>query len=87
MQLQLGPMPLHSSILAWKVPWTEEPGGLQSMGSQSIGHDLRTREITHTFCTAGHLQDPLWGTLELPVVLLSYSGWNRFAHGRDTATG
>ena len=28
-----------SSILAWKVPWTEEPGGLQSMGSQRVGHD------------------------------------------------
>ena len=27
----------HSSILAWKVPWTEEPGGLQSMGSQRVG--------------------------------------------------
>ena len=30
----------HSSILAWKIPWTEEPGGLQSMGSQRVGHDL-----------------------------------------------
>ena len=29
----------HSRILAWKIPWTEEPGGLQSMGSQRIGHD------------------------------------------------
>ena len=28
----------HSSILAWKIPWTEEPGGLQSMGSQIVGH-------------------------------------------------
>ena len=28
-----------SSILAWKTPWTEEPGGLQSMGSQRVGHD------------------------------------------------
>ena len=27
-------MPMHSSILAWKIPWTEEPGGLQSMGSR-----------------------------------------------------
>ena len=32
-------MATHSSILAWKVPWTEEPGGLQSMGSQRVGHD------------------------------------------------
>ena len=32
-------METHSSILAWIIPWTEEPGGLQSMGSQRIGHD------------------------------------------------
>ena len=29
----------HSSILAWSIPWTEEPGGLQSTGSQRVGHD------------------------------------------------
>ena len=29
----------HSSTLAWKIPWTEELGGLQSMGSQRVGHD------------------------------------------------
>ena len=29
----------HSSIVAWKIPWTEEPGRLQSMGSQRVGHD------------------------------------------------
>ena len=29
----------HSSTLAWKIPWTEEPGGLQSMGSQGVRHD------------------------------------------------
>ena len=32
-------MATHSSILAWKIPWTEEPGGLQSMGSPRVGHD------------------------------------------------
>ena len=32
-------MAAHSSTLAWKIPWTEEPGGLQSMGSQRVGHD------------------------------------------------
>ena len=30
----------HSSILAWEIPWTKEPGGLQSMGSQRVRHDL-----------------------------------------------
>ena len=32
-------MATHSSIVAWRVPWTEEPGGLQSTGSQREGHD------------------------------------------------
>ena len=32
-------MATHSSILAWRIPWTEEPGGLQSMGSQRAGHN------------------------------------------------
>ena len=32
-------MATHSSILAWKIPWTEEPGKLQSIGSQRVGHD------------------------------------------------
>ena len=33
-------MAAHSSTLAWKIPWTEEPGGLPSMGSHRVGHDL-----------------------------------------------
>ena len=36
----------HSSILAWEIPRTEEPGGLQSMGSQRVGHDLATKQQT-----------------------------------------
>ena len=35
-------MATHSSILAWKISWTEEPGGLQSMGSQRVGHNWAT---------------------------------------------
>ena len=35
-------MATHSSVLAWKIPWTEEPGRLQSMGSQRVGHNLMT---------------------------------------------
>ena len=33
-------MTAHSSILAWEIPWTEDPGGLQSMGLQKVSHDL-----------------------------------------------
>ena len=36
-------MVTHSSILTWKLPWTEEPGGLQSIGSQRVGHNLATK--------------------------------------------
>ena len=32
-------MAIHSSTIAWKIPWTEEPGRLQNMGSQRVGHD------------------------------------------------
>ena len=35
-------MATHSNILAWRIPWTEEPGGLQSLGSQRVGHDGAT---------------------------------------------
>ena len=38
-------MATYSSILAWKIPWTEEPGELQSMGSKRVGHD----RVTNTF--------------------------------------
>ena len=40
-------MATHSSILAWRIPWMEEYGGLQSTGSQRVGHDLAT-EQAHT---------------------------------------
>jgi len=36
-----------SSILAWEIPWTEEPGELQSMGSQRVRHDLATKQQQH----------------------------------------
>ena len=40
----------HSSTLAWKIPWTEEPGGLQSMGSLRVRHDLVTSLSLFTSC-------------------------------------
>ena len=40
-----GELATHSSILAWKIPWTEEPGGLQSMGSQSVRHNWATEHM------------------------------------------
>ena len=41
-------MATHSSIFTWEIPWMEEPGGLQSMGSQRLGRDLVTKQITKT---------------------------------------
>ena len=41
-------MTMHSSMLAWRVPWPEEPGRLQSMGWQRIRHDSTTKTTLHT---------------------------------------
>ena len=41
--LEVG-VPTHTSVFAWEIPWTEEPGRLQSMGSQRIGQDLMTKQ-------------------------------------------
>ena len=43
-------MTIHSSILSWRIPQTEEPGGLQSMGLQRVGHDRATHTHTHECC-------------------------------------
>ena len=40
-------MATHSSILAWRIPWAEEPGRLQSIGLQKVGHDCQVTEQTH----------------------------------------
>ena len=39
-------MATHSSTLAWKIPWTEEPGRLQSLGLQRVGHNLATSYVS-----------------------------------------
>ena len=51
-------MATHSSIPAWEIPWTEEPGGLQSMGLQRIGHNW----VTHTEHWAAN---PGWSYIEI----------------------
>ena len=43
-------MAIHSSILAWRIPWAEEPGRLQSMGSQKVGHNLVTKQQHQLVC-------------------------------------
>ena len=48
-------MVTHSSILAWGMPWTEEPGRLQSMGSRRVRHDLVTKQ--QPFLKIAHVRD------------------------------
>ena len=58
----------HSSILAWRTPWTEEPGGLQSMGSQRVGHDWVSSTCTFIYekirkiAQLGIIKTPILGT-------------------------
>ena len=46
-------MATHSSILVWEIPWTEDPGGLQSIGLQRVRHDLVTKEQQQTHAIIG----------------------------------
>ena len=46
-------MATHSSILAWEIPWTEEPGGLQSVGSQRVRHDLEAKQQQQNYHLTG----------------------------------
>ena len=63
-------MATHSSTLAWEIPWTEEPGGLQSMGSRRVGHDRATSLSLFTFMHWGRTWQPT------PVFLPGESqGW------------
>ena len=48
-------MATHSRILSWRISWTEEPGGLQSMGTQRAGHDRSDLACTHN-CNKNSLQ-------------------------------
>ena len=76
-------MATHISILAWRIPWTEEPGGLQSMGPQRIGHDRVTEHIhidprhslhlRHQHCS-GLLSSPLAQRLFWAACLVYISG-------------
>ena len=70
-------MATHSSILAWRIPWTEEPGGLQSTGSQRVRHDWSNFALMHTvkstginldFPLASEIQGGVVGTFNLQLV-------------------
>ena len=72
----------HSSTLAWKIPWTEEPGRLQSMGSQRVGHDWSTSLSLFTFTHWRRQWQPtpvlLSGKSHRRRRLLGCSPWGRY---------
>ena len=49
-------MATHSRILAGRIPWTEEPGGLQSMGLQRVGHDSVTKQQNYNISNSEEMQ-------------------------------
>ena len=63
-------METHSSTLAWKIPWTEEPGSLQSIGSQRVGHNWAT-SLTHSLTQEPCQQMNNKGICHLPLLRLN----------------
>ena len=64
----------HSSILGWRIPWTEEPGGLQSVGLQRVGHDWVTDTVTATLLLEVGLGNvEFWRSAPPPVCISTLS--------------
>ena len=62
----------HFSILAWKIPWLEEPGRLQSMGSHRVGHDWSLSTYTHTTTLGDTIMEPeahIYGIIMVTTVI------------------
>ena len=80
-------MATHSSILAWRIPWTEEPGGLQSIGSQKDRHDWATKHSTvfqlwtHTSITCCSVYHNLKKYFKLDFSFSSANSWSRGEEG------
>ena len=72
-------MTTHSSILAWKISWTEERGELQSMGSQGVGHDWRTNTLT-LLCYVTYLNADIWIYPFYSSRLFLYASSVQFSH-------
>ena len=66
--MKYDPLATHSSILAWKIPWTEDPGGLQSMGSQRVKHDLASKPPPHNFSS---IIEQVYGETENQIQIYS----------------
>ena len=64
----------HSSTLAWQIPWTEEPGGLKSMGSLGVGHAFMVYTSQALDCSAGNCLRWALGSIHFPGLSCSGSG-------------
>ena len=64
-------MAIHSSTLAWKIPWTEEPDRLQSMGTQRVGYDWATSLLTIVIIL--HLPSPWFIYIKTMLVLFTFT--------------
>ena len=64
-------MASHSSILPWRIPWMEEPGGLQSTGSQRVRHDWATSLSNETYWLHGFIEDCIFKETIQPFFFLS----------------
>ena len=74
----------HSSTLAWKTPWMEEPGRLQSMGSWRVGHDWATNTHSINIVTIFYLLTPFFGTkLQLAAAVTSVVSDSVWPHRRQ----
>ena len=73
-------MATHSSILAWRIPWTEEPGSQQSMGSQGVRHNYWTEPEHTPVCVKSHTLMKQFLGPTAPGVLTIGNTWPRLSH-------
>ena len=71
-------MATHSSVLFWGIPWTEEPGRLQSMELQRVGHDRETKHTCKVTVSEGHGNPLQYSCLENPT---ERGAWWATVHG------
>ena len=79
-------MTTHSSSLAWRLPWTGEPGRLQSMGSQRVRHDSATSTFTFHSCFTMLCQSPLYSRVNPLCVYIIPSFWISFSFRSPQST-